>query len=325
MMMVLLKLRMFHSQLRVPCPQIRTLRLHEPTTPEVIRIAPDTPRASASTRSHDAETNEQESKRARVETSKTQRIERISKDYASKIRAVQFAKDSLYKMDEYETDLRLDDHNLGDAWFDEDEIKFDKIPNELWSDAPLDKKPAAPGGDMGYLLDQVEFSRLCGMHVLEEGDKSSIGQEQRLSTKVVKDWRAKDFVKEDGGVCKRWLLRSRLVAREFHFWRNTIYLQPCNFYSHFEFADSNSNAESVVLGTVDIKDAFLMVDQQAPMAVTLLGKTYKVKKDLPEQRLGVRAWYRSFLESLITEFGMSWCTEQPLSCKKPTLLRDGAC
>ena len=55
--------------------------------------------------------------------------------------------------------------------------------------------------------------------------------------------------------------------------------------------DSNSNAESVVLGTVDIKDAFFMVDQQAPMAVTLLGKTYKAKKDLPGQRLGVRAWY----------------------------------
>jgi len=208
-------------------------------------------------------------------------------------------------MDEYETDLRLDDHNLGDAWFDEDEIKFDKIPNELWSDAPLDKKPAEPGGDMGYLVDQVELSRLCGMHVLEEVDKSSLGQEQHLSTKFVRDWRAKKNVKENGGVCKRWLRRSRLVARECHVWRNTIYLQPAisthilnllpvlylqRLSGAFE-RDSNSNAESVVLGTVDIKDAFLMVDQQAPMAVTLLGKTYKVRKDLPGQRLGVRAWY----------------------------------
>jgi hypothetical protein len=235
--MMVLWSRMFHSQLHLPCHQILKLPLHEPTTPEVIPIATATPRASASTRSHDAETDEQESKRARIETSKTQRIERISREDASKIRADQFAKDSLlHRMDEYETDLRLDDHNLGDAWFDEDEIKFDKIPNELWSDAPLDKKPAEPGGDMGYLADQVELSRLCGMHVLEEVDKSSLGHELHLSTKFVRDWGAKDFVKENGRVCKRWLRRSRLVAREFHVWRNTIYLQPCNFHSHFEFA-----------------------------------------------------------------------------------------
>jgi len=71
-MMVLLKLRMFHSQFCLPCHQILKLPLHEPTAPEVIPIAPATPRASASTRSHDAETDEQESKRARIETSKTQ-------------------------------------------------------------------------------------------------------------------------------------------------------------------------------------------------------------------------------------------------------------
>jgi hypothetical protein len=33
-----------------------------------------------------------------------------------------------------------------------------------------------------------------------------------------------------------------------------------------------------VLGTVDIKDAFLMVDQVTPMAVTLLNSKYRVRR-----------------------------------------------
>ena len=36
-----------------------------------------------------------------------------------------------------------------------------------------------------------------------------------------------------------------------------------------------------VLGTVDIKDAFLMVDQVKPMAVTLLNSKYRVRRTFP--------------------------------------------
>jgi len=39
----------------------------------------------------------------------------------------------------------------------------------------------------------------------------------------------------------------------------------------------------------DVKDSFFMVDQVTPMADSLLGRTYKVKKNLPGQRLGARA------------------------------------
>ena len=52
-------------------------------------------------------------------------------------------------------------------------------------------------------------------------------------------------------------------------------------------------------GTVDVKDSFFMVDQVTPMAVSLLGRTYKVKKNLPGQRLGARAWYWAFRETLV--------------------------
>ena len=38
-----------------------------------------------------------------------------------------------------------------------------------------------------------------------------------LTTKFVHDWRAKDYTLDDGSVTKRWLRRSRLVARECAF------------------------------------------------------------------------------------------------------------
>ena len=63
--------------------------------------------------------------------------------------------------------------------------------------------------------------------------------------------------------------------------------------------NNNNGGESVVLGTVDVKDSFFMVDQVTPMAVSLLGRTYKVKKNLPGQRLGARAWYWAFRETLV--------------------------
>ena len=72
---------------------------------------------------------------------------------------------------------------------------------------------------------------------------------------------------------------------------------------------SNGDCNSVVLGTVDVNDAFFMVDQEIPMAVSLLGKMFKVCKNLPGQRLGAKACW-SFRDILTKEFQMSWCPEQ---------------
>ena len=55
--------------------------------------------------------------------------------------------------------------------------------------------------------------------------------------------------------------------------------------------DTHHASEPLCLGTLDVKDAFLMVDQPSPMLVTLLGQTYTVRKNLPGQRLGARSWY----------------------------------
>jgi hypothetical protein len=74
---------------------------------------------------------------------------------------------------------------------------------------------------------------------------------------------------------------------------------------------SDSSKERTCLGTLDVKDAFLMVDQPSPMLVTLLGQTFTVRKNLPGQRLGARSWYWYLRDFLTTEMDFKWCSEQP--------------
>ena len=58
---------------------------------------------SPTTRQHDVEVeDDHEAKRAKVETAKKQRLERISAEYSSMVRAVKFADETFYTMDEYE-------------------------------------------------------------------------------------------------------------------------------------------------------------------------------------------------------------------------------
>ena len=61
-----------------------------PQAPEVIPIAPSTPRATASTRAHDVHSDDEsnDAKRARVESAKNQRLNRISQEYFAQIRTV---------------------------------------------------------------------------------------------------------------------------------------------------------------------------------------------------------------------------------------------
>ena len=95
-----------------------------PQTPDVFAKAPTTPRHSSTTRQHDAEVEEDhEAKRAKVETAKKQRLERISAEYSSMVRAVKFADETFYTMDEYEHDLQMDEHENVNAWIEEEKEK----------------------------------------------------------------------------------------------------------------------------------------------------------------------------------------------------------
>ena len=72
-----------------------------PQTPDVFAAVPTTPRQNPTTRQHDAETDDHDAKRARVESAKKQRLERISAEYKSMIRTVKFGEETFYTMDEY--------------------------------------------------------------------------------------------------------------------------------------------------------------------------------------------------------------------------------
>ena len=74
---------------------------------------------------------------------------------------------------------------------------------------------------------------------------------------------------------------------------------------------ADSTTTGVVLGAVDVKDAFLMVEQPSPVMVTLLGKTHWVKRNLPGQRLGAKSWYWHLRQFLIDKLDMMFCVEQP--------------
>ena len=298
-----------------------------PQTPDVGVEAPVTSRHSPTTRTHGIEgDDDHETKRARVEAAKKQRLDRISSECSPMIRAVKISNETYHTMDDYDSELRLDDHA--------GEVSLGEIPEELWSDCPIDRQPETPEPWIDRLADMVELGRLCGMNVLEEVTAEQLSKEEHLTTKFVCDWRLEGFTSKNGTSCKTWLRRSRLVAREFSFLERSsdtyspatsthilnilptsmIYLQNLGDATSTE---QQTGKQSVVLRTVDIKDAFFMFDQGKPMAVSLHNKLYRVKKKVPGQRLGAKMWYRSFRDFLNKHLDMHG-KEQPL-------LRDGSC
>ena len=80
-------------------------------------------------------------------------------------------------MDDYETDLSMDDHVTENSWYGADEVALGSVPNDLWSDCPVGKHPDEPEQWVDRLADQVELTRLCSMKVLEEVDFQSLIKE----------------------------------------------------------------------------------------------------------------------------------------------------
>ena len=71
----------------------------------------------------------------------------------------------------------------------------------------------------------------------------------------------------------------------------------------------------VVLGCLDVKDAFLMVDQDEPISVKLQGQEFVIRKNLPGQRMGAKQWYQHSRKYLESEFDYEFCNEQPCLAK----------
>jgi hypothetical protein len=62
---------------------------------------------------------------------------------------------------------------------------------------------------------------------------------------------------------------------------------------------------------LDIKDAFLQVPQEKLVEVSLYNQKYIIKRNLPGQRLGAKAWYWFFREYVTEALQFEWSVEQP--------------
>ena len=322
----------------VPAPSLGVAGSEAPVTPIFddegtmeVAYVPQTPRASPTTRAHgdeDVDIEEHQAKRARGDDPKRSRLQRITQEYASRISTVEFGNEKFHTMDKYENDQDMEQQDdSADLWADEDSLHFKDVPEDLWSDYNMERQPDEPPEWVDMLANEVEISRLLEMVLIKE-ELFQNEVRDSLTTKFVHDWRAKDYTLNDGSVTKRWLRRSRLVAREYAFMERRddcfspatsthvmnllpmVYLQRCA-----ERRGCEHHAAEHVLATVDIKDAFLCVPQAKPFAVTLAGRKYIIAKNLPGQRLGAKAWYCFFRDFLSKVFGYEWCTEQPCLCR----------
>ena len=77
--------------------------------------------------------------------------------------------------------------------------------------------------------------------------------------------------------------------------------------------------EQLVIGGLDVKDAFLMASQEEPVQITTKSGRFKVMKNLPGQRLAAKAWYE-FLASFLEKRGVEFSKENPCLGKRSNSL-----
>ena len=196
------------------------------------------------------------------------------------------------------------------------------IPEELWSDEPPFRTPPEPLPEVDMLANKVEEQRLMRMGVLESLKREDFWLD-RLTTRFVHDWRVKLYVPSEGPPRKRWLRRSRMVAREYANDKRDDVFSPASGHNVLRVLPAlflNSVVNNVVMegehgppviGALDIKDAFLQVEQERPLQIsTALGR-YKVLKNLPGQRIGAKAWYEHLRGYLADELNFEFDVINP--------------
>ena len=147
---------------------------------------------------------------------------------------------------------------------------------------PLKKKTKEPEGYIDNMADQLELRRLVNMGDIKPAGEDDKEVTRSVTTKFVRDWRWKG----EGPARKRWLRRSRLVAREFPLDRRDDVFSPASCGHLFRLLPvlylaevgglkeaAGRNGEEVMLGTMDIKDAFLQVPQEEPLRLKMSGES----------------------------------------------------
>ena len=147
---------------------------------------------------------------------------------------------------------------------------------------------------------KTEIERLMDLKVLKpiSEAQATSGSYKHPSTKIVYDWRHRDG---------QWKRRGRLVAREFRWWTDydlaalfsptgvawTVKLLSALFVSTDHYS----------LGSIDIGDAYLQVEQDEPTIVEVDGSRYELGYTLPGQRTGSSAWFNK-LQGIVEQHGL---------------------
>ena len=245
------------------------------------------------------------------------------------VRVVQFAEEEYFTMDSYDNDPQMDDHmDHEDPWAGEEQLPGDNMPESLWSDCDPAVHPPDPPAWVDRLADNVELQRLCNMGVLMKESDYKEPVHSKLTTRFVYDWRLKDY--NDQPAVKKWLRRSRCVAREYAFLERRedtfppassthvlnllplLWLQKTADHQAAEGTETNSDW---ILATLDVKDAFLMVPQPEVLKIKVGDESYVVLRNLLGQRQGAKSWYQFLRAFLDKTFNVEWCPGQPCLCR----------
>ena len=183
---------------------------------------------------------------------------------------------------------------------------------------------------LDLLADELEISRLKAMGVLIPAESYDVAGQtpKKLTTRMVRTWRDKHL---DGEHV--WLHRSRHVAREYA-WLSperqdlfspassvlTVRLLPCLFMKW--------KMDDYVLCSIDITDAFLMVDQRELTQVVCEDaggnvSHYILGKVLPGQRNGSQMWHESFSSFLHEDLKIVECAAYPCLLRSETAENHG--
>ena len=119
-----------------------------------------------------------------------------------------------------------------------------------------------------------------------------------LSTKIVYDWRHR---------YGQWKRRGRLVAREFRWLTDydiAALFSPTGVASTVKLLSALfTSTDGYILGSVDVSDAYLQVEQSEPTVVEIDGNYYELGYTLPCQRTGSSAWFNK-LQGIVEKHGL---------------------
>ena len=147
---------------------------------------------------------------------------------------------------------------------------------------------------------KTEIERLMDMKVLKPISEAQAtnGSYKHLSTKIVYDWRHRDG---------QWKRRERLVAREFRWLTDydlAALFSPTGVASTVKLLSALFvSTDHYSLGSVDIGDAYLQVEQDESTIVEVDGEWYELGYTLPGQRTGSSAWFNK-LQGVVEKHGL---------------------